>query len=102
MHIDRQEKRPRTATSKSSEAVELPYCEGIQVCAHSPVSLATSNDSAHEAFIAVSQVVMATETQQSPMLQTEASQEGTKEAFSLFDASVHICVHFAIAESFKW
>lgn len=67
---------------------------------HSPVSLATSKDSARETFIALSQVVMATETQQSPMLQAEASQEGTQEAFSLFDASVHVQhvpVHFAIA-----
>ena len=41
------------------------------------------------AFVALSQVVMATETQQSPMLQAEASQEGTTEALTLFDASVH-------------
>ena len=46
MHVDRQAKRPRSATNKSSEIIELPYCEGIQVGGHSPVSLATSKHSA--------------------------------------------------------
>ena len=94
MHVDRQDKRSRNATNRSSEVVELPYCEGIQVCGNSPVSLAIFKDSGRKAFIALSQVVMATETQQSPMLQAEASQEGTKEACTLFDASVHLRLLF--------
>ena len=46
MHVDRQAKRPRNATNKSSEGIELPYCEGIQVNGHSPVGLAISKHSA--------------------------------------------------------
>ncbi|KAL3132274.1 hypothetical protein ABBQ32_008859 [Trebouxia sp. C0010 RCD-2024] len=50
MHVDRQQKRQRSSTDQGADMIELPYCEGIQV-------------------------VMATDTQQSPMLQAEASQE---------------------------
>ena len=57
------------------------------------LALPSRNTVPHEAFIALSQVVMATETQQSPMLQAEASQEGTNKAY-MFDASVHIHVLF--------
>ncbi|KAL0034917.1 hypothetical protein WJX79_000291 [Trebouxia sp. C0005] len=54
LHADRLKNKQRTATEHTSDSIDLPYCEGIQV-------------------------VMATETQRSPMLQTEASQEAASQ-----------------------
>ena len=54
--------------------IELPYCEGIQVGGDLSAS---PFENGSELPLLIWQVVMATDTQQSPMLQTEANQQGT-------------------------
>lgn len=76
LHADRLKNKQRTATEHTSDSIDLPYCEGIQVVGFASFS---SNGPRHVCsltVVACFQVVMATETQRSPMLQTEASQEG--------------------------
>lgn len=76
LHADRLKNKQRTATEHTRDSIDLPYCEGIQVVdvasfrVDGPTRICSLN------VIKCCQVVMATETQRSPMLQTEANQEG--------------------------
>ena len=75
MHVDRQKKRHRSSADQNTDTIDLPYCEGIQVCGFNTVIYALQI-SVKQQPILLFQVVMATETQRSPMLQTDSNQEG--------------------------
>lgn len=75
LHADRLKNKQRTATEHTSDSIDLPYCEGIQVVEVASFSVDGPRHVCSLNVIECCQVVMATETQRSPMLQTEASQE---------------------------
>lgn len=76
LHTDRLKNKQRTATEHTRDSIDLPYCEGIQVVDVASFSVDGPRRICSLNVIECCQVVMATETQRSPMLQTEANQEG--------------------------
>lgn len=76
LHADRLKNKQKPATEHTRDSIDLPYCEGIQVVKTVSFRVNGPRCICSLSVIECCQVVMATETQRSPMLQAEASQEG--------------------------